>query len=46
MPLYNLNLRKLRRKIPDAQDVLSAQGLGINGLIVGTSRREKGRLTM
>jgi len=41
-----LNLRKLRRKIPEAQDVLNAQGLGIYGLTVGTSSRKKGSLTM
>jgi hypothetical protein len=39
-------MRKLRRKIPKAQDVLNAEGWGIYGLIVGTSRREKERLTM
>jgi hypothetical protein len=32
-----LNLRKLRIKIPEAQDVLNAQGLAIYGLTVGTS---------
>jgi len=42
----SLNLRKLRRKIPEAQDVLNAWGLGICGLTVGTSSREKGRHTM
>jgi hypothetical protein len=39
-------MRKLRRKIPEAQDVLNAQGFGIYGLTMGTSSREKGRLTM
>jgi len=39
-------MRKLRRKIPEAQDVLNAQGLGIYGLTVETLSREKGRLTM
>jgi hypothetical protein len=39
-----LNLRKLRRKTPEAQDVLNAQGLGICGLTVGNSSEEKGRL--
>jgi hypothetical protein len=34
-----LNLRKPRRRIPEAQDVLNAQGLGISGLIVGTQAR-------
>jgi hypothetical protein len=38
-----LNLRKLRRKIPEAQDVLNAQGLGIYGLIVETSSKVRGR---
>jgi hypothetical protein len=39
-------MRKLRRKIPEAQDVLYAQGLGIYGLTMGTSSRERGRHTM
>jgi hypothetical protein len=38
------NLRKLRRKIQEAPDVLNAQALGIYGLIVEISSREKGRL--
>jgi hypothetical protein len=42
----SLNLRKLRRKTPEAQDVLNAQGLGIYGLTVGISNREKGRHIM
>jgi hypothetical protein len=33
-PPESLNLRKLRKKIPEAQDVLNAQGLGIYGLTV------------
>jgi hypothetical protein len=40
------NLRKLRRKIQEAPDVLNAQTLGIYGLIVEISSREKGRLIM
>jgi len=38
-----LNLRKLRRKILEAQDVLNAQGLGIYRLTVGTSSKDRGR---
>jgi hypothetical protein len=38
-----LNLRKLRRKILEAQDVLNAQGLGIYRLTVGTSTKDRGR---
>jgi hypothetical protein len=33
----------LRRKIPEAQDVLNAQGLGIYGLILGILNKEKGK---
>jgi len=32
----------MRRKTPKAQDVLNAQALGIYGMIVGISSREKG----
>jgi hypothetical protein len=39
-----LNLRKPRRKIPGAQDVMNAQGLGISGPIVGISSKVRGRL--
>jgi hypothetical protein len=35
-----------KRKIPETQGVLNAQGLGIYGLTVGTSSKEKGRHTM
>jgi hypothetical protein len=38
-----LNLRKLRRKIPEAQDVLNAKGLGIYRLIMEISNRVRGR---
>jgi hypothetical protein len=41
-----LNRRRLRRKIPEAQDVLNAQGLGIYELTVGISSRERGRNTI
>jgi hypothetical protein len=41
-----LNLKKLKRKTLEAQDVLNAQALGIYGLIVGISSREKGRHIM
>jgi hypothetical protein len=44
-PLENLNQKKLRRRIQEVPDVLSAQALGIFGLIVGTSSRLKGRPT-
>jgi hypothetical protein len=44
--LESLNLRKLRRKTQEAQDALNAQGLGIYGLIVGISSREKGKHIM
>jgi hypothetical protein len=44
--MKKLNLRKQRRKMPEVRDVLSAQDLGIYELIVGTSRRAKGRHTM
>jgi uncharacterized protein YqgQ len=36
----------LRRKIPEAQDVLNALSLGKYGLIVGILNREKGGLIM
>jgi len=42
----SLNLRKLRRKIQEVPDVLNAQALGIYGLIVEISSREKGRHIM
>jgi hypothetical protein len=41
-----LNLRKRRRKTLEVRDALSAKDLGIYELIVGTSRRAKGRHTM
>jgi hypothetical protein len=41
-----LNWRKLERKTPEAQDVLNAQALGIYGLIMRISSREKGRHIM
>jgi hypothetical protein len=37
-----LNLRKLRRKILEVRDALSAQDFGIYELVVGISRRAKG----
>jgi len=45
-PPESLNLRKLKRKTPEAQDVLNAQALGIYGLIMRISSREKGRHIM
>jgi hypothetical protein len=45
-PSESLNLRKLRRKIQEVPDVLNAQALGIYGLIVEISSREKGRHIM
>jgi len=36
----------LIRKTQEAPEVLNAQALGISKLIVGISRKEKGRLTM
>jgi hypothetical protein len=45
-PLESLNRRKLKRKTPEAQDVLNAQALGIYGQNVGILSREKGRLIM
>jgi len=42
-PLENLNMRKPKRKIPEAQDVLNVQSLGISRLTVGTSSRERER---
>jgi hypothetical protein len=39
-------LRKSRRKIPEALDVMNAQGLGISGPIVGISSKIRGRLIM
>jgi hypothetical protein len=41
-----LNPRKKKRRIPEVQDVLNVQDLGTYGMIVGTSRRARGRLTM
>jgi hypothetical protein len=41
-----LNPRKQKRKILEVLNVLSAQDLGIYELIVGTSRKAKGRHTM
>jgi basic membrane lipoprotein Med (substrate-binding protein (PBP1-ABC) superfamily) len=37
---------KAEKKDPDAQDVLNAQALGMYGLIVGISSRQKGWLIM
>jgi hypothetical protein len=39
-------MKKLRRKIQEAQDVLNAQALGIYRLTMGISSRVKGRRTM
>jgi hypothetical protein len=38
--------KEAKKKDPEFQNVLSAQGLGIYELIVGTLSRAKGRRTM
>jgi hypothetical protein len=41
-----MNLSKKRRRILEGLGVMNAQALGISELIVGTSRRARGKLTM
>jgi hypothetical protein len=44
--LEKLNLRKMKRRIPEGLDVMNAQDLGIFKPIAGILRRARGRLTM